>query len=93
MVLPCVQKPGRAGFPLGARRDSRSAGSILIAIPRIGNLGGANHGIWGSEFEGKSIGIPIGIPRIGNLGGANHGIRGSEFDGKSIEIPIGIPRN
>ena len=28
VVLPCVQKPGRAGFPLGARRDSRSAGSI-----------------------------------------------------------------
>ena len=52
-----------------------------MGIPRIGNLGRVNHGIWGSEFEGKSIGIPIGIPRIGNLGGSGHGIWGSEFGG------------
>ena len=34
--------------------------------------GGGDHGIWGSEFEGTSIGIPIGIPRMGNLGGREH---------------------
>ena len=51
-----------------------------------------NYGIWGSEFERKSIGIPIGIPRIGNLGGVTYGIWGSEFEGKSIGILIGIPR-
>ena len=28
VIVPCVQKHGRASFPLGARRDSRSAGSI-----------------------------------------------------------------
>ena len=63
-----------------------------MGIPRIGNLGGVNHGIWRSEFEGKSIGIPMGIPRIGNLGGCNYGIWGWEFQGKSIGIAMGIPR-
>ena len=29
LISPYVQKHGRAGFPLGARRDSRSAGSII----------------------------------------------------------------
>ena len=48
-----------------------------------------NYGIWGSEFEGKSIGIPMGIPRIGNLEGVNNGIWGSEI--KAIGIPMGIP--
>ena len=47
-----------------------------MGIPRISKLGGAKHGIWGSEFEGKSIGIPMGIPRIGNLEGSINVSRG-----------------
>ena len=51
-------------------------------------MGRSEHGIWGSEFEGSSIGLPIGNFCIGNLGAVNYGIREGEFK-KSIGILIG----